>query len=135
GHAAVIHSFDVSPDGRWLAAASPDAPVFVWDVRGAAEPAGAPPDDAGREQLWADLASDDAAAAFRAVRALAKHPDRAVPFLAGKVKPVAAADPARVAKLIADLDSPVYAARAAASRELRKLGELAEPALEAALAG
>ena len=135
GHAAAIYSFDVSPDGRWQAAASPDAPVFLWDVRGTGDPAGPPPDAAGLAGLWDDLGSPDAAPAFRAVRTLARHPDRAAPFLKDRLAPVAAADPAAVARWVADLDAPGYAVREAATRGLKKLGELAEPAVLAASAG
>jgi WD40 repeat protein len=133
GSGQQVLSFSVAPDGRWVATASPDGPVFLWDVRGSAAAAGPLPDAAGLAKLWADLAAADAAVAYQAVRALARHPDRAVPFLAGKVSPVPAADPARVAKLIAELDAPAFAVREAAARELRTVGEPAGPALEAVL--
>jgi len=135
GHTSPVYSFDVSPDGRWLAAASPDAPVYLWDVRGAGGPAGPPPDADGLARLWDDLGSPDALPAFRAVRALARHPAAAVPFLRARLAPAAGADPAAVARWVADLDAPGYAAREAATRRLKGLGELAEPAVARALAG
>ena len=45
------------------------------------------------EILWADLADADAARAYRAIWALLMAPDRVVPFLAERLKPIAMDDP------------------------------------------
>lgn len=92
------------------------------------------------ESLWTELAGDDARKAFRAVRALAARPKDAVPFLAERLRTVAAQkefddDPKRIARLISELDSDEFAVREAAAKELAKLGTLAEPALRKALSG
>jgi hypothetical protein len=66
---------------------------------------------------------------------LTASPRETTAWLREKLKPVAAADPARVARLIADLDSEQFTAREAAGRELEQLAERAEPALRKLLAG
>lgn len=123
------------PDGRYLVTTSLDAPMFVWDVRGELSKPDAPPDAATLAAAWADLASDDAAAGFRAVRRLAHFPDVAVPFLRDKLPPVQGPTPAAVAALVAGLDAPGFADRERAEKELKALGELAGPALRAAVRG
>ena len=87
GHAAYCTGFAFSPDGRYLAADSPDAPILVWDVRGELSKPVTPPDATGLDAAWADLASDDAAKGFRAVRLLAHFPEQAVPLLRDKLRP------------------------------------------------
>jgi RNA polymerase sigma factor (sigma-70 family) len=90
------------------------------------------------DALWADLASDDVARRYLAVWVLAAAPRQAVPYLREKIQRVAPADARlreRVAKLIADLDSDAFAVREAATRELEKLADLAEPFLRKALEG
>lgn len=89
----------------------------------------------GLDALWQDLAGSDAGRANRAAWTLATHPDRALPFLKGRMRPAAEADPPRVRRLIADLDSDRFEVRTAALKELEELGEQATPALRAALAG
>jgi WD40 repeat protein len=132
GHAMSCHDFAFSPDGRYLAADSGDAPILVWDVRGElSRPA--PPDAMGLAAAWADLASDDAAAGFRAVRLLAHFPDRAVPFLRDKLQPATGPAAEEVAKLVAALDAPAFVDREKAEKELKKLGRFAGPALRKAV--
>ena len=60
---------------------------------------------------------------------------QAVPFLQERLKPVAAVDGKRLAQLIAHLDSDEFTARQKATEALERLGDLAVPALEKALAG
>src|SRR5262249_60081017 len=111
-----------------LAAASTAAPVYLWDVAGPRQP---------REKLstedlhrcWDDLASTDAAVAFRAIRRLANAPDQALPFLGERLKRVPAADPKRVRQLLDALDSQKFAERQKAAGELRELAEQVEPIL------
>jgi RNA polymerase sigma factor (sigma-70 family) len=136
GHRGWVLSVAFSPDGRRLVSGSTDTTALVWDVacytgRGAAT---ARLSAAEVRSAWDDLAGD-AARAYRAVGALAATPDQAVPFLAERVKPAAAPDPKRVARLLARLDSAHFADREDATRELEKLGGLVEPAVRQTLAG
>jgi uncharacterized membrane protein YphA (DoxX/SURF4 family) len=85
--------------------------------------------------LWARLEAQDASRADEAIRALAASPRQAVALLRREVRPATPADPRRVARLIAGLDSEEFTSRESAARELEGLGELAEPALRKALAG
>ena len=72
------------PDGRVLAVASKEAPVYLWDVAG----------DRTGTQEWmigavADLEKDDAPRAFAAIRRIWANPDRALPYLKERVTKMA----------------------------------------------
>jgi RNA polymerase sigma factor (sigma-70 family) len=135
GHRDAIHGLAFSPDARRLASASWDTTALVWDVSDVRpeRPGGAVASD-DLNSLWDDLAGADAARAHQAILHLSRSPGRAVPFLARRLRPVAAADAQRVARLIAELDSQEPAVRERAARELAALAELAEEALRRALA-
>jgi RNA polymerase sigma factor (sigma-70 family) len=123
GHESSIWPLAFSPDGRLLAAAGAEGPAYVWEVvrtRDGVKRSG--------EQLdgfWTDLASDDAAKAFQAVRGFASAPDAAVRLLRARLKPAPVPDSKRVTKLIQNLDSAAFAERQAAATELEKLGDTA----------
>ncbi len=121
-------------DGRYLVTASPEVPVYVWDVRGELSRPTIPPDRAALDAAWVDLSSADAARAFRAVRLLAAFPNLAVPLLRERLAAVGP-DPRWVAERIGRLDSPVFAERERATAELREVADQIEPALKAAAAG
>ena len=87
------------------------------------------------ESLWADLGTDDPAKAHRAITALVAMPAQTVPFLQQRLRPVPAADPRRLTRLIADLDSSRFSVRQKAAQELEWLGEPAGPSLRQALQG
>lgn len=131
GHAVTV-AFDGS--GRRLVSGSGDTTALVWDVPAWARGAAAGPalEAAARERAWADLAESDPARAFPAVQALGADPDSAA-YLRERLKPAAGVDEAALARLIADLDSDMFAVRDRASRELEALGELAAPSLRKAL--
>jgi hypothetical protein len=138
GDANTVHALAFTPDGKTLAAAEgPDTTIRLWDVssltRARRRPAGSLTDKE-LEALWAELAGADAARAYRAIWALAAAPKQAVPWLQERLRPVAAPDPERVARLLTDLDSDNFPAREKAARELAGLGESAGPALRKALA-
>ncbi len=99
-----------------------------------ARPASGRAGPADAETLWSDLAGD-APKAYRAIAGLAGVPEKAVPLLRERVKPVTVSEAGRVERLIGELDSDDFGTRRRAADELAKLGALAEPALKKALAG
>jgi HEAT repeat protein len=138
GDANVIHAVAFTPDDKTLAAAEgPDTAIRLWDVSTltlqAPAPAAGLPDEQ-LDSLWTDLAGTDAAKAYQAVWALTAAP-HTVPWLKDRLRPVAPAEPRRVAQLIADLDSDDFDARQNAARELEGIGEPAGPALHKVLSG
>src|SRR5262249_22206725 len=76
----------------------------------------------------------DAARAYQAVLELAASAQATVPALKARLKPAAPVDPARLARLVADLNHDKFKERERATKELEALGELAAPALRKALA-
>jgi hypothetical protein len=134
GNHSSIESVAFSPDGLRLASANSDTTVLIWAVpsvplenRKLA--------DAELSRLWADLGSEDAAKADRALWTLVAVPERSVPLLNQQLAP-AKPDPKRaeiLSRLIADLDSEEFTVRDRATTELAKLGVLSEPALKKAL--
>ncbi|MBI1913210.1 MAG: hypothetical protein HYS12_00375 [Planctomycetes bacterium] len=136
GHHGVVLCLSFSTDGRALASGGGDTTALVWDVSGRVagrRPAALTP--AALALAWQDLLDADAAKAGRAVWALALSPEQAVPFLREHLRPTAAVDARRVAKLLADLDSDRFAVRERATNELAKLGPGVVPQLRKALAG
>jgi hypothetical protein len=122
-----------APDGRTLAAGLKDGGVQVWNLAPAGEPV--PPTDLGAadfEKAWSALVSDDAAEAYRGLWQLRAMGVKAVPFLAERLRPTLADNPA-LARFLADLDAEQFAVRDAAFRELERRGADAEPALCLAL--
>jgi RNA polymerase sigma factor (sigma-70 family) len=130
GGQADVTSVAFTPDGRKLVAGSSDSTVLVWDLESPpvdekalpAEPTGAELDG-----LWQDLAGEDAVKAWRAVRALAAAPAKAVPVLKKNFKTL---DEKLVQDKIALLGSDEFAVRKRAEEDLERLGSFARPALQ-----
>jgi RNA polymerase sigma factor (sigma-70 family) len=126
--AAGVAALAFTPDGRTLISGGGDTTLLLWDALGVRGRAPEP-----TAELWADLA--DGAKAGAALGGLIAAPAETVPFLKGRLAPVAPCDARRVERLIADLDSDDFAARERATEELTKLRDPAAPALRKALAG
>jgi hypothetical protein len=137
GHEGWVQAVAFSADGKTLASGSQDTTVLLWDTTGGAGAAQSTARLSEEElkTLWADLASDKSKVAYAAVGELVAAPDQAMPLLQKKLSPVKSADPQQVAKWLADLDSEDFEKRERAARELKKLGDSAEPHLLAALEG
>lgn len=91
------------------------------------------PREATDEQLWADLASDDAGRAFRAMCGLSAAPDKAVSLFQKHLKPVPVVEDKEIAALLANLEAEDFKTREQATKELEKVGEQALPVLKKAL--
>lgn len=128
-HAAPILALAVSPSGRQLASADEAGVVLLHDL--ARRPGGDKTQKT--ELLWAELASPDAARAERAAATLLARPDETLTWLDARLLPSVRLDAESVARLIADIDSPRFAARRAACRQLEELGPRTVPALRRVL--
>jgi hypothetical protein len=137
GHEGGVVSLLFSPDGEHLLSGGTDTTVLTWDLTRFTNP---PPGHAAslsghtREEVWSDLASNDASRAFTAMRKLCASPDEAVTLFKQRVRPAAEPEPKQLARLIADLESRQFERRRQAELELAGFGDLAEPALRQALA-
>jgi hypothetical protein len=86
------------------------------------------------EQLWINLAASDDNIDRFAMYQLIAVPDQSVPFLAKKYQPKPREEPKHLPQLIRDLDSPTFAVRERATRELESMEIIAKHALEQTLA-
>jgi WD40 repeat protein len=138
GHLGSVSHLAFSADGRALVSASADTTLLVWSVRGG-DPWGPAAEAAlsaeAAKAAWDELASEDAAAAYRALCALTAAPRQALPLLRERLAAAWAVDDRQLARWVADLDSGEFAVRQRAEKGLEGLRELAEPALRKVLAG
>jgi WD40 repeat protein len=131
-----ICSVAFAPDGRTLATGSSDSTILLWDVTGLRPAGPGPTARLSRDELaalWDDLASADAATAYRALCRLAAAPPQAVALVGRRLHPTPAPDRRQVTRLIADLDHERFTIREQATVELVRLDELATAALRDAL--
>lgn len=136
GHRGDVMSLSFSPDGKELASAAKDATILVWDCR----PLLArrtlelkPLADQEFQTMWLALKTGDPTPAYRAMSRLLQSPADTVSLLQKQIAVAKPPDPQLLARLIYELDSNRFEVRQRASAELEKLGDLAGPALEAAL--
>jgi WD40 repeat protein len=135
--AAGVRALHFTRDGRQLISGGADTTCLVWDLMGPDGWGDDPPpplDEQALADCWQQLRSADAAKAYVALRRLAGDPARAVPYLRQQLRPIAAPDGKRVARLLGDLDSEDFDARDAATRELEKTGDAVLAAVRKALA-
>jgi WD40 repeat protein len=125
GHNGAITNLTFSPDGRYLASASDDTTVLVWDLN---RPLHASDfkgqlTEANLAEVWRRLAEPDAARADTAIWRLVKAKSPAIAFLKLHLKPQRSPDPAHVKRLLEDLDSSDFKSRSRAQADLERLRE------------
>lgn len=134
GHQGNVNSIAISTDGTRLVSASDDTTALVWDTT--ASTIAGKPTAKQLQAAWSDLASDDAAKAYRAIWLLARHPTQSVPLLREHVPPARALDAEmrkQIDRWLADLDIDNADVRERASAELEKNVMTEEPLLRKAL--
>jgi RNA polymerase sigma factor (sigma-70 family) len=133
GHAGPVMAVAFTSDGARLLSGSSDTTVLVWDLLVLGKNS-RPARAEDLPSLWTALAGE-AREADRAMRSLVAAPTLAVGLLRKRLRPVARADKSRLARRLAELDSPEFAAREKAMRELEAMGELAIDGLRRILDG
>jgi hypothetical protein len=137
GHRGHANSLSFSSDGKMLVSSGEDTTILFWDVADVthrARPLGDRIASGEWQSLWRELIASDAAKAYRAMIRMSADGSTTVVELRKRLHPARAADPEKVAQLLKDLDSDEFTVREKANGELKKLTELARPALEKALA-
>jgi WD40 repeat protein len=133
GHSSGGLALAFAPDGRKIASGSQDTTVMLWELGYLADTDR--PTSKDFDSLWADLGSDDAKVAHRAMCLLQRSPEMALQLLQTRLRPISALDAERLAKALNDLDHERFPVRDKATNDLAKLGEMAEPFLRRTLAG
>jgi RNA polymerase sigma factor (sigma-70 family) len=135
GHKASVSALVAAFDGKSLISGSQDTTALVWRMPQEKQrsPQARGLDSKQADQLWRDLGAEPTQA-FQAIVMMRSFPRQAVPLLKERLKPAAPPDGKQVVRWIADLDSDKFAVRQTAETELEKLGDLAMPAFEQALA-
>jgi WD40 repeat protein len=119
-------------DGDVLATAGSDTTILLWDVSADRRRVRLPGVDLSAAELanlWKQLGTDRAHEAIWKLSA----GSTSVSFLRKQLRPVAGPAPRQVEQWLKDLNDDRYDVREKATRQLRDLGELAEPALRAYL--
>jgi hypothetical protein len=110
-----------------------DLTGLVWDVSPPRPAAPGKLQESERRSRWDALGSADGRVAYQAMGELAADPAAAVETAKANLKATPAPTDAKVDRLVAKLDSAVFAEREAASRALGQLGALAVPRARQAL--
>jgi WD40 repeat protein len=121
----------VLPGDRAVMTPIQDGTALIWDLT--AFPPPPLSDKHGEPELlawWDELAGADAARAYAAGWKLSEAPaDGVVAFLRPRLRAATSIDADEVRKRIADLDSPTFVTREAASRRLQQMGPAVLPYL------
>jgi WD40 repeat protein len=133
GHTGGITCLAFAPDGATLASGSMDTTTLLWDFTGKHGPKAAPFAANELPAIWKSLTAKDEKMSLT-LRRLAATP-QTLAFLKENFAPVKGdpLDERSLDKLVRDLDSTNFKARETASKELLRMGERAEAALQKGL--
>lgn len=136
GHEGAVTDLAFSRDGRYLASASDDTTVLVWDLNRPLHAADFSDElaEADVAASWRTLAEPDAARADTVIWRLVKAKAQSTAFLKLHLRPQLPPNPNRVKQLLDDLDSPDFKTRSLAHVELEQFHSLVLSELKAAIA-
>ncbi len=132
GHKSEVRAVIFAADGKSLTSFGQDNKIMTWPVAEFRKPWSVDPTKMTAkvlQGLWDDLHGDDRTAMSQAIRLLAEAPGPTVAFFREKLKPVPVVDAGLIQQMVADLRSDDFNQRKKAAVELRKLGDLALPAM------
>jgi WD40 repeat protein len=128
-----VTALSFAPDAKSLAAGLRDGTILIWDVS-KADPKAMPSANLDKQKLescWSDLIGEDTTKAHQVIGTLTLSPKESVPFLRGRLRPAPVLDAEKIAKWIADQDSPTLAVRQAAKKALENaIGQAVMPIQE-----
>src|SRR5262249_3132068 len=127
-----VRALAFGPDGKTLVSGDASTVALLWDLAAPAKQAKPTADEL--DVLWKQLASEDAAVAYRAQWQLVAVPAKAIGLLKKNLRAQETPTREPIPKPISDLAPKTLKAREAASATLAKLGAPAEDALRKALA-
>jgi RNA polymerase sigma factor (sigma-70 family) len=138
GHRGKANSLVFSADGKTLVSTGDDTTMLFWDVaavtqRPKPKVVALSPEEC--KSLWIDLASPEAAKAYKAIRAFSAAPGQTASFLGERLRSARSAKKEDVDSLIADLNSDDFQIRDKATSELDDLGDTVKPALRKVING
>jgi hypothetical protein len=137
GHQYAISALAFSPDGSLLVSGSRDGSALIWDMHDMPQGVRAKRTTSGPDlnRYWNDLCNQDAELAYRSMSALLRMPDRSVPFMRDRLRPVIALDRLQLGRLSSDLDNSFFEVRERATLELGAQVEQAAKRLREQLTG
>jgi WD40 repeat protein len=133
GHRGGVRTVSFSADGHLAASGGADTSIVVWNVLTPELKSRGHLSDATLSQLWTELASADAARAYRAVGTLASAPSEAVNLFSRQLRPATPPDNTRINSLLHQLDDDRFEVRERATKELSGLRDIAESMLRKVL--
>jgi WD40 repeat protein len=136
GHIDEVDSLAFSPDGRMLASGGDGNVAYVWDVADILRgkfPGSVELGQKEFEVFWGDLASEDAAKAYKARNTLIAGAAQSVPWLQEKAKAFPPTDLSHLAESVKNLDSDAFETRMKAVDDLVHLGVWAGPTVRKAV--
>jgi WD40 repeat protein len=135
GHEGAVTGLAFSRDGRYLASASDDTTVLIWDLNRplAAAEFSDKLTAADLAASWRTLSEPDAARADTVIWRLVQAKAQSIAFLKLHLRPQQGLDPKRVKRLLDDLDSHDFKTRSRAQDDLARFRELVLSELRAAL--
>ncbi len=138
GHGELVSDLAFLPDNKGLVSVGSDGTVLTWDLSAPLKklaPLPAKLEAKALDAAWADLGADDGIKAYAAVWALSAAAEQSLPLFRDRLnKDEAKDDVKKIPQWLKDLDSDEFAVREKATKELERMGRLAERQLQDALA-
>jgi WD40 repeat protein len=131
-HSRMISTLAFTPDGKHLISQSDDC-ALIWDLKKKIPAQAKAQDKVPLEECWKTLAGHNGPDIHWAIWKLVEAPAAAIPFLKKRLEEMPRLTVPDLDKLLADLDSPEFKARAQAFQTFANLRKEAESFLRKAL--